>query len=348
MSSVQGFHSHLSLNEMDALDLLQGFSQRVGFNPKYRMYSGLEEKLKNPEVRKGLLKFFKKHFATGGHVGSSFLPEHVVDKAARAGRLCDNAVGILGPRTKALFDTIAGDQGSVNPYTGWSEYGLFDSIFSGIKDLGSGLINKVVAPIGGALLHTGSQMLPGLMQQAGQMGGQALGEYTGNPELGGMFGQMGQQMGGQLGQNLGGVVNEWGQEVDPNAAQNPYGQAASGAMQNFGQNMQGGMNPWQAMQGAGQNFMQNMPGSEGPPNPYMQALQGMGSSFMNGGGMGNAVNQGMQQMMPQMMNEGMGAYNNYMRNMFPMQQAEMGGGMPGYRAFGQGLMPGYNPGAIPG
>lgn len=311
---------HANRHELDVLDQLQGFSQLVDGNPRMRMYvNGLEQHLKNPEFRNAVLNYGRQHYAKGGRVGVEPLSEEELEAYREAGRMGDDCIAIVAPYTKAMLDTFARGKGTINPTTGLPEFfslgGLFNSIGSGLSSLGSNLWNGVKS-FGGDLLQTGAQALP----QLAQMGGQALGQRFGGP----IGGQIGNMVGGFAGNMAAPVINQFGQQL------NPQGSSYQGAnpFTGMAQNMQQGMNPMQAGMSA---F-----------NPYMQHQFGQGGGGQFAG--------------HPLVNQAMNAYQNYAQRMGAGQQ-QLPSGAPESGAMMQQQPPmgyqqnsgyGYPSGSYPG
>lgn len=351
--------AHMNEREMDVLDGWQKFSQRLDRNKKVRLYTGegsLEDQLADDHLLNHILMHAKRNYASGGVIGTEPLSHQELEDFRSRGRYGDTGVGIIGPRLRGLLDMLSRHHGQ-NPHDGAPEYfslsGLFDSIGSGFKNLVGSTIGQIPG-IGGfvnSAMDAGGQMISPFINQLSEMApqlagmaGTALGSEFGNPELGGMLGQMaGNVLGGgdpsqfqqqpqmnwqdiqnrlkgSMSQGLG-TLNQYG----------PYGNIAA----NMGNNMLGGMGVQQAMgqglQQAGQQnpgFIGNQLGQLGGAmqqqgfNPMAYARQQynqLTGPSAGGGGGGSPIS-------PEMLRGGMNAarslYSNYNQGgMSPLDMA---------------------------
>lgn len=180
-------YAHMSKEEADVLDKLQGKSTRHR-KTKQRAYPGLEAILKNPHLYKLIMKHAKEHkedgYAEGGHV----------EKLKKNGRYGDTEIVMIGPRTNRLLDALAGHK-TRNPKDGLPEYFSLGKMFGGLgKTLGRGA-KHVLDPLG-----IGKKVLKGGKKAAGAI----------NPEigaiLGGALGSVVPGIGTALGTAVGGLA----------------------------------------------------------------------------------------------------------------------------------------------
>lgn len=180
-------YAHMSKEEADVLDKLQGKSTRHR-KTKQRAYPGLEAILKNPHLYKLIMKHAKEHkedgYAEGGHV----------EKLKKNGRYGDTEIVLIGPRTNRLLDALAGHK-TRNPKDGLPEYFSLGKMFGGLgKTLGRGA-KHVLDPLG-----IGKKVFKGGKKAAGAI----------NPEigaiLGGALGSVVPGIGTALGTAVGGLA----------------------------------------------------------------------------------------------------------------------------------------------
>lgn len=312
---------HANRQELDVLDHLQQFSQLVDGNPRMRMYvNGLEQKLKDPNFRNAVLEYGRQHYSKGGRVGVDPLSESELESYRSAGRMGDDCVAVVGPYTKAMLDIFARGKGTINPTTGLPEFfslgGLFNSIGSGLSSIGSGIWNGVKS-VGGDLLHAGSQALP----QLAQMGGQALGNRFGGP----IGGQIGGMLGGMAGNAAAPVVNQFGQQLNPQSGSSYQG---ANPFTGMAQNMQQGMNPMHAGMHAFNPYMQSQFGQGGQYGQHPLVSQAM-NAYQNYAQRMGANGGGIQQQQPGMLPSGAPDSGAMMQQQQPMgYQQNSGYGYP--------------------
>lgn len=185
-------YAHMSKEEADVLDKLQGKSTRHR-KTKQRAYPGLEAILKNPHLYKLIMKHAKEHkedgYAEGGHV----------EKLKKNGRYGDTEIVLIGPRTNRLLDALAGHK-TRNPKDGLPEYFSLGKMFSGLgKTLGRGAkhvldpfgIGKKVFKGGKKSLSAIGNIASNLPPEMRAIAGAGIGEYFGlPPEAGAMLGEI--------------------------------------------------------------------------------------------------------------------------------------------------------------
>jgi len=150
--------AHFNPKELDALDLLQGKREE---DPKtgMRSYSHLEELLKNPHILKNLFQYVgnsrpssspRKPHAEGGHLHD--YKDDRLNKMADLGVHGDTELGLIGPHTKNVFDTILGiteHQPQHNPHSKHPHYAFLDNIIGGMGKI----LSPVISPMTSALGH---------------------------------------------------------------------------------------------------------------------------------------------------------------------------------------------------
>ena len=112
--------AHFSKKELDALDHLQGGSERHN-KTGIRSYKGLEALLKNPHLLKLIHEYSTSHHAEGGSIQGM----------AHNGRHGDTEMAFIGPHTRQLLDKLAGHK-TRNPYDGHPEYFSLGKMLGGI------------------------------------------------------------------------------------------------------------------------------------------------------------------------------------------------------------------------
>jgi len=112
--------AHFSKKELDALDHLQGGSERHN-KTGIRSYKGLEALLKNPHLLKLIHEHSASHHAEGGSIQGM----------AHNGRHGDTEMAFIGPHTRQLLDKLAGHK-TRNPYDGHPEYFSLGKMLGGI------------------------------------------------------------------------------------------------------------------------------------------------------------------------------------------------------------------------
>lgn len=343
--------AHFSTPELDFLDHMQGYKDqdpRTGF----RVYEGLGQLHKHP------------HFARGGRVDPK-VRDHG-EKMARMGIHGDNEMAIIPASLAHALDRMIGGP-SINPHTKRRQYNIFGDIWSGIKDVGSGIINTVKdvgsgvgdlfsGNIGGALgdvANVGKDVLGGvtgaagsLLPGAGDLVGGAL-DAVGLPELGEPLEGVGNVLGGVanmaggIGNSLlGGIGGGGGGGGGAAAAPqlSPMQQAMMGAMQGMasGQGMSGALRG--ALGAGAQGLLQQNPGIM--QNPLLQNAMSAYNAYQQGGTQG-LINQGlnMAAQMPGMSN------NPFLQSAQLANQAyQQGGGLTGaLQAGGMNLASQYMP-----
>lgn len=151
---------HMNPHELNILDHLQG-------GPEYghegiKMYSHLEELLKNPHIIKNVhrhVHYNRQRRAHGGLTPS-------MERLREGGRYGDNELAMIGPHTHHLFNQLAGYR-TRNPNTGHPEYFGLKDAFNGIWDVikpVAGPLMDVVKPIAAPLIN---ELIPGAGSFAG-------------------------------------------------------------------------------------------------------------------------------------------------------------------------------------
>lgn len=277
--------AHMSGEELDILDALQGTSVRLAGNQNVRFYHGMEQVLQNPSAVKAILSAARRHYSTGGEVGSAAISMNEVEAFRSRGRNGDNNIAVIGPRLRVLLDTMAGHKGTINPSTGCPEYfslgGMFNSIGSGLSSLGNTAWNGVKS-LAQPAMHFMGNALPGIAHTAGNALGGLAGSYFGPAGT-----AIGSQLGGGLGDLAGNAGGNWlNQHADQmnGGQQHPMSQYAQMAGQQAGQmpgHIQQGMGGMQALGAAAQGM-----GHQMGPSPVGNGLQGAGHAAMLGQGPG--------------------------------------------------------------
>lgn len=317
--------AHMSAEECDVLDALQGASVRLNGNNNIRHYGQFEEVLSDPRALKAILAHARRHYSEGGEVGTPSLSMDEVEAFRLRGRNGDNSIAVIGPRTRVLLDMMAGHKGTMNPYTGCPEYfslgGMFNSIGNGLSSLGGHAWNGIKS-LAQPAMHFMGQALPGIAHTAGNALGGMAGSFLGGP--GGAA--LGSQLGGGLGDWAGNAGGQWlNQHADQMGGQNPnmnhYAQMAGQQAGQMPGMMQQGMGAGPALGAAVHGMGQQMGNS-----PVAQGMQGAGNSMMIGQNPMQAAQAGYHAAggYAPAMNAAKQAYHNYMGGQNP-QQAMMGG-----------------------
>ena len=311
--------AHFSKKELDALDHLQGGSERHN-KTGIRSYKGLEALLKNPHLLKLIHEHSTSHHAEGGSIQGM----------AHNGRHGDTEMAFIGPHTRQLLDKLAGHK-TRNPYDGHPEYFSLGKMLGGIgktimrvpkgiiKGVGNlspaarGMLGTAASAIALPIMGPAAAALPFIAKAAPNFLNHIKG-FAGKAKS--SVNDLKNQANSMLGQ-----AQEYGQNMYGKAqdkAQGMYDQAI-----NYGQQAQ---NEAQNMYGRAQEYGQNMynQGQQAYGNARNQA-KGYGQDIYNQAqGMGNQYalqgrqmyNQGRDQM------NQMGQQTKEMYNQFQQLQQQ--------------------------
>lgn len=278
---------HMNKKEMDILDHIQGHSEKKGHGEHaVRSYSALEHLIKNPHIASRIHHHSHaqkaQHHASGGSATSM---EHLRE----GGRFGDTELAVIGPKTKELFDTLAGNP-MPNPNTGHPEYWSLGGALGGLWDTIKGGAQSLAPHVQGFVQNALPQIMP-MAQKA----------------LGDNFGDLGKMAGNALP----GLANSL---MGPQQAQQPgqAGQALGQGLSTGLQAMQSGQSPRQAfgqgMQTAGQRYGGALGGAAANTGSNLAAGNGLGQSLRSGAGAG--FNQmGGTQRLGEIANNAYGAFN---------------------------------------
>ena len=234
--------AHMSKQEMDILDHLQGRTERTAHG--VRTYPHFEELLSNPHLHAMIHHHARMSHADGGDISPHM--EHDMEAHGRNG---DTEVALLGPRTHQLFHSMA-TGGAMNP-DGHPEYwsiggalrGLSGALSRGATHVASAA-GRGAAAIGRGAAHVARAAAPhvgGIIQGAlpavSDIAMQQLGKRLG--PAGEILSGVGSNLAGQLGDKLAG----------PNGSQ--IGPAIGRGLGQFGHAANNGMSLRKA---AGQGF----------------------------------------------------------------------------------------------
>ena len=330
--------AHFSKKELDALDHLQGGSERHN-KTGIRSYKGLEALLKNPHLLKLIHEYSTSHHAEGGSIQGM----------AHNGRHGDTEMAFIGHHTRQLLDKLAGHK-TRNPYDGHPEYFSLGKILGGIgktimrvpkgiikgvsgigKTFGNlsptsrGMLGKAAAAAAFPIMGPAAAALPSIAKAAPNFLKHIKGFFAGKEKS--SVNDLKEQANSMLGQ-----AQQYGQNMYRKAqdkAQGMYDQGINRAQDmydqgiNYGQQAQ---NEAQNMYGRAQEYGQNMynQGQQAYGNARNQA-KGYGQDIYNKAqGMGNQYalqgrqmyNQGRDQM------NQMGQQTKEMYNQFQQLQQQ--------------------------
>jgi hypothetical protein len=325
--------AHFSKKELDALDHLQGGSERHN-KTGIRSYKGLEALLKNPHLLKLIHEHSASHHAEGGFIQGM----------AHNGRHGDTEMAFIGPHTRQLLDKLAGHK-TRNPYDGHPEYFSLGKMLGGIGKtimrVPKGII-KGVSKIGknfGNLSPTARGMLgtaasaaalpimgpaaaalpfiakaaPDFLKHIRGFAGKAKSSVNDlKNQANSMLGQA-----QEYGQNMLGQAQEYGQNMYGKAqdkAQGMYDQGINRAQDMYDQGMNYGQqaqNEAQNMYGRAQEYGQNM---------YNQGQQAYGNARNQAKGYGQDIYNQAQEMGNQYALQGRQMYNQGRDQMNQMGQ----------------------------
>jgi vacuolar-type H+-ATPase subunit H len=336
--------AHFSKKELDALDHLQGGSERHN-KTGIRSYKGLEALLKNPHLLKLIHEHSTSHHAEGGSIQGM----------AHNGRHGDTEMAFIGPHTRQLLDKLAGHK-TRNPYDGHPEYFSLGKMLGGIGKtimrVPKGIIKGVgnLSPAARGMLGTAASAIalpimgpaaaalpfiakaaPNFLKHIKGFAGKAKSSVNDlKNQANSMLGQAqeyGQNMYGKAQDKAQGMYDQainYGQQAQ-NEAQNMYGQA-----QEYGQNMYGkaqdkaqGMYDQAINYGQqAQNEAQNMYGraQEYGQNMYNQGQQAYGNARNQAKGYGQDIYNQAQGMGNQYALQGRQMYNQGRDQMNQMGQ----------------------------
>jgi hypothetical protein len=278
---------HMNRNELDVLDHIQGGPEH---GPEgVRVYSHLEELLKNPHIVRNVHHHAQQHahhHASGG-----------IEHLREGGRFGDNEIAMIGPNTHRLFNQLAGHP-TRNPNTGHPEYwsigpalgGMFNSIASKAPGMlssaasGMGRLASSAASGLGSAARAAAPMVQnaasgvGKALQSDQFKNFATGALNATQPL------IQNALNKNLGEDWGGVAGAIGKTAqdqylgqgDPNSMWNQLGTATGTSINKYNQ----GYTPQQAAGYGMSQFGQDVGGNMG------QGLQGFGNMMSQGQGMG--------------------------------------------------------------
>jgi hypothetical protein len=266
---------HINPHEVRVLDHIQGFAEHAPDGAK--MFPGLEDILKNRHLVESVHKHAHQHRAHHYSGGYSPAMQHLRE----GGRYGDSEVAMIGPRTKHLFDSFAG-QSTRNPYTGHPEYWSIGPALGGLWGAVSGAASKVPGMISGAARAAA----PALQSAASGVGNALKSDQFKNFASGALNATqplIQNALNKQFGDDWGGVAgaigktaqNQYIGQGDPNSIWNQAGQAAGTSINRYNQ----GYTPQQAAGYGMSQLGQDVGGN------YGQAFQGFGNA-MQGQGMG--------------------------------------------------------------
>src|SRR5574338_407610 len=240
---------HMNSHELEILDHLQGGAEHGPGGIK--VYSHLEELLKNPHIIRQVHHHARHHHAAGG-----------IENLKRMGRFGDNQIAMIGPNTQHLFNYLAGGP-TKNPETGHTEYWTIGNALSGLWNTVKGIASPVWDTVKGVAQAAAPALLP-----------MAQGALTT------AFGPLGGLAGGMLGQGIQSALGS------PSQSSNPYHQALGQSIGQAAQAYGGGASPSQAFGQGLNNFGSQVGGGFGnalaSSGQALQQGQGWGSAARMG------------------------------------------------------------------
>jgi hypothetical protein len=287
--------AHLSRHEANILDHIQGGPEH---GPEgIKVYSHLEELLKNPHIVRSIHHHARQHHAHGSIAHHPHLPYHYaegdsIEHLREGGRFGDNEIAMIGPNTHRLFNQLAG-HATRNPYTGHPEYFSIGPALSGLWKTVSGAASKIPGMISGAA-KVASPALKNVASSAGNFlknNSSQIKDIAGGvlqatqPLIQQKLNQkLGEDWGGMAGQLAGAAQNKFIGDRDPNSVWSQMGGAAGTAINKYSQ----GASPRQAAGYGINQFGEDLGGGIG------QGLSGFGGSLASGQDYRTAAQQGGQ------------------------------------------------------
>lgn len=273
---------HMNRHELRILDHMQGGPEHGPEGMK--VYSHLEELLKNPHIVRNVHHHARHHHAEGG-----------IEQLKREGRFGDNEIAMIGPNTHRIFNELAGHP-TKNPNSGLPEYWSIGPALSGlsgalggmgnIANKGMGMLGNFGRTAASGIGNAARAAAPVLQNAATGVGNAVKSDQFKNFATGALQATqplIQQQLDKHLGQDWGGVAgalgttaqNQYLGQGDPNSMWNQMGQAAGTSINKYSQ----GATPQQAAGYGMSQFGQDMGGNMG------QGMQGIGNAMSQGQGM---------------------------------------------------------------